>query len=647
VITSRAFIAGLVALAVASPALGQPRHDALGDPLPEGAIARLGTTRLQHVGASDIAAADFSPDSKTLASVDDTGKCILWDAITGKLVRELSHNAGINAMVAWADQGKSLVFVEWPGDICWCDVATGKVNRTWRPFAAEPKPGDAKEPLNMMCIGFGFSPRGDYLAVALLWFNARSAVRDQTVVILDVSQRKELWRLRQAFSWDCWAFSPDGKQVLAQKNSGARDVWDTATGKAVHQLVLDPDNKVQGRNAGRLFVASEDLLIADDDGIVSIWSYPAFKKKRTLKAREVTRPLAVSPDGKTLASALANRLYLLDIESGTEKPARPGHNDPVESLAFSVDGRELWTSSILNKDPRPASPGTTGLAVPRTTHRYVEELLSWQSGTWKKNSVSLWDLSDPKIVSADHRLFMDPRSSDDGVFALATNKVVTRFQLPKQTDVVGYRCFSPRGDFALVRLYDGQQKQLGLFETRSGKLLFMLGFDEAGRIAFSEDERWLAVRHLRAIEIVQISTGKRAATLTYPQQAEAPENAAYKSLEVLSLSPDGSLLAACVPGGSGIQVWSVAKGKKRFEIQTHGQSSSRLRVAWSPDGRMMAVGGLVDDHRIQIWETTAARMRLELPGHGAAVTSLAFSPDGRCLLSGSVDTTVLVWSVWN
>jgi WD40 repeat protein len=346
-------------------------------------------------------------------------------------------------------------------------------------------------------------------------------------------------------------------------------------------------------------------------------------------------------------------LYLLDIESGTEKPARPGHNDPVESLAFSADSRELWTSSNLNKDPTKASLATLATAgvgqgqLTKTTHSYVEELLRWQCGTWKKTSVSLRDLSDPKIVSADHRLFMDPRSSDNSVFELATKKLVTRFQLPKQTDLVGYQCFSPRGDFALVRLHDGQQKQLGLFETRSGKLLFLLGIDEAAWIAFSEDERWLAVQHLRAIEIFQISTGKRTATLTDRPNAGAAEKAGFTNLEMLSLSPDGSLLAAYVSGGNGVQVWSVANGKQRFEIRTHGVPHSRLRLAWSPDSRMLAVGGLADDHRIQIWETTAGRVRLELPGHGAAVTSLAFSPDGHCLLSGSWDTTVLVWSVWN
>jgi WD40 repeat protein len=265
----------------------------------------------------------------------------------------------------------------------------------------------------------------------------------------------------------------------------------------------------------------------------------------------------------------------------------------------------------------------------------------------KKTSVSLWDSSDPKIVSADHRLFMDPRSSDDGVFALATKKVVTRFQLPKQTDVVGYRCFSPRGDLALVRLYAGDQIQLGLFETRTGKFLFLLGFDEARWIAFSEDERWLAVQHSQAIEIFQMSAGKRVATLTNRGKAGTAESAGFTNLEMLSLSPDGTLVAACQSGDSSIQVWSVATRKKRLEIQTQGKSSRRLRVAWSPDSRMLAVGGLADDHRIQIWETTAGRIRLELPGHGAAVTSLAFSPDGHRLLSGSWDTTVLVWSVWN
>src|ERR1700682_5604761 len=65
--------------------------DTQGDPLPEGAFARLGTGRLRHWG-SKISAIAFSPDGSTLAPV--AGETIrFWDPATGKETRRIDCNA--------------------------------------------------------------------------------------------------------------------------------------------------------------------------------------------------------------------------------------------------------------------------------------------------------------------------------------------------------------------------------------------------------------------------------------------------------------------------------------------------------------------------------------------------------------------------
>jgi WD40 repeat protein len=56
---------------------------------------------------------------------------------------------------------------------------------------------------------------------------------------------------------------------------------------------------------------------------------------------------------------------------------------------------------------------------------------------------------------------------------------------------------------------------------------------------------------------------------------------------------------------------------------------------------MLAIG-----HRtIQLWEVATMKLRREFDGHQGAIRSLAFSPDGRLLASGSADTTILIWEV--
>src|SRR5262245_23071154 len=74
------------------PAAGQvpsekARHDALGDPLPLGAVQRLGTVRLRHGGAVPCAA--FLPDGKTLVSRGGDAVLRFWDPATGKETRHL------------------------------------------------------------------------------------------------------------------------------------------------------------------------------------------------------------------------------------------------------------------------------------------------------------------------------------------------------------------------------------------------------------------------------------------------------------------------------------------------------------------------------------------------------------------------------
>src|SRR5437867_3892924 len=68
--------------------------DTLGDPLPAGAVARLGTTRLRH--ASHVINLAYSPDGKVLATAGDDDLARLWDANTGKEIRRLiGHRNGV------------------------------------------------------------------------------------------------------------------------------------------------------------------------------------------------------------------------------------------------------------------------------------------------------------------------------------------------------------------------------------------------------------------------------------------------------------------------------------------------------------------------------------------------------------------------
>src|SRR5690606_33028421 len=66
-------------------------------------------------------------------------------------------------------------------------------------------------------------------------------------------------------------------------------------------------------------------------------------------------------------------------------------------------------------------------------------------------------------------------------------------------------------------------------------------------------------------------------------------------------------------------------------------------VAWSPDGTQLASGST--DHTARVWDATSGQALRALEGHTGSVFSVAWSPDGTRLASGSYDGTVRVWGV--
>lgn len=100
------------------------RTDQLGDPLPSGAIARLGTCRLRPHG--NVYYMAFSPDGKTLAAADKH-TIRLWDAATGKELRRFGRPRPYGSWsLAFSSDGKLLAAEDSNGVICFWDPATGQ-----------------------------------------------------------------------------------------------------------------------------------------------------------------------------------------------------------------------------------------------------------------------------------------------------------------------------------------------------------------------------------------------------------------------------------------------------------------------------------------------------------------------------------------
>ncbi len=68
-----------------------------------------------------------------------------------------------------------------------------------------------------------------------------------------------------------------------------------------------------------------------------------------------------------------------------------------------------------------------------------------------------------------------------------------------------------------------------------------------------------------------------------------------------------------------------------------------MSVAFSPDGKYLASGS--QDNTVKLWNVESQNEITTLQGHSSYVHSVTFSPDGKYLASGSTDKTVKLWSV--
>jgi WD40 repeat protein len=74
-----------------------------------------------------------------------------------------------------------------------------------------------------------------------------------------------------------------------------------------------------------------------------------------------------------------------------------------------------------------------------------------------------------------------------------------------------------------------------------------------------------------------------------------------------------------------------------------GHEDSVNSVAFSPDGKLIVSGS--DDNTVRLWDIKGNRVAQPFQGHEDSVNSVAFSPDGKLIVSGSGDKTVRLWDI--
>jgi WD40 repeat protein len=366
--------------------------------------------------------------------------------------------------------------------------------------------------------------------------------------------------------------------------------------------------------------------------------------------------VAFSPDGKTLASGGSDRIVKVhDTATGKQLLAYKGHGKGVSGVAFSPDGKhvasaggfdgtvQVWEAATGRRVLRIAtgrkwlgrvafSPDGRKLAVAD----HDAGLTTWDARTGKK----LLDLR-AGVTQMDTALAFSP----DGKTLASANAGVTLWDAQTGKKLLSFPPDAGFGGSAVAFSPDGRRllgdtgTTLRVWEVPSGKEVAIVPRLDSGgplSLAVSPDGRWAALVHLGKHSIRVWDLAQGAEVLTLRGHTHLVQDVAF--------SPEGARLASASADGS-VKVWDLTTHPV---TTTTGPNAATVdQVAWAPDGKTLAIT-CVDDLRgggysVRVLDADTGYTLRRLSGHTNMLWAVAYSPDGRRLVSASTDGTARVW----
>ena len=499
------------------------------------------------------------------------------------------------------------------------------------------------------------------------------------------------------------AYRPDGKQVATYGEDQTIRLWDPSTGqqKALLRAEFAPPNL---ESASRTIYNSDGSRIASYSqwagaaGTSRLWDTTTGLEIGVLAKWQIgTRPGAFSPDGKRVAVASAQYVYLCDTVTG-RKLARLGpHVSKVESLAYSPDGKRIASRSTSIIQLWDGESGKQ-VGVLRDHTAEISSLVFSPDGsrlisgsTYPENAARLWDSAtgEPLAVFTGHKNEILTVAFSSGGKRIATGSADQTARLwdaytgrlvailAGHTGRVLHVLFSPNGtrvatasEDATLRLWDAQTGELiGVLRghsasvpwdrspvfTPDGAHLVSGSSDGTVRIwDMSQFERNALRGHESFVYDVAFSpSGEQIASAAWDGTARLWDATTGLQTGLLkhqttiissvAFNHDGLRLATR-ERHRGITIWDVMTQKSVRNWNVPPRGSIDARSTFCPNGTLLASGSGAGP--VIIWDVASGRELTQLEGHQDIPVDVAFHPDGILLAStGGLDRTVRLWDV--
>jgi WD40 repeat protein len=683
---------------------------AVASPLPPGARARLGSTDLWHGPiVYDLA---FAPDGKTFFSLSSADSAVRqWDAATGAETRAFAGPKGRVTAFSLSRDGRLLVTAGDDKTVRVWNAANGESLATWT--------------RKLTPAAVALAPDGKSLAVL-------PGDEPDSVAVLDSASGKELHKFKAVD--DSTAplrrgrgrpflgvdddydprpegtvlFSPDGR-FLAVHASQQVTLWDTNSHKRVRRYDVTRNNLMRGGGFGpgggfigdvggyvslQFSSDSQTLLAAGGAGGVLRWDIHSVEPAEVLKADDVGA-VGVAADAGVVAAGGRNGLILWNSE-GKRLQQLSADTVTLTAVACSADGKtavtgdrqgrlRIWDvaagKELVLPGPRPVF---RALAVSADGAVTCDEyaVVRWdakgkEGKRFKLDPASLTDL----LLSPDGRT-LAAQQADGEVKLIDTATGEARATLGGKERRLTALQFSPDGRLLAAldagaagpgrgpgggpggpRLRGTPAGNVSIYDARTGKEVRQLtvGGVVGDQFVFLPDGRTLvSASSGDNVCLWETLTGKLRRSLPSPN-ATAPSDDDFVDIlmaqrlwrlrgnvadskftltpQQLAVSPDGGAVAAVQRNS--VSVLDLQTGRALARLENH--AGNVTCVAYSPDGRLLVTAG--NDAAVHLWDGATGKEIGTLTGHRGPVRSASFAPDGKTLVTGSEDQTALVWDV--
>jgi WD40 repeat protein/class 3 adenylate cyclase len=562
---------------------------------------------------------------------------------------------GLGTMAAISPDGKTLAVAGGEGD------SSGEVALLFFDARTYEQSG---APLSAVASGdasVAYSPDGRTVAIG----------GDRAIRLIDARTHERLAKTTLDGAAMRLAFTSDGSRLVVLVAYGAEDdaritIHDAATLREIGPAI-EPEN-FTGAFVNFYYTSPTFALTADDRSLVTAseggelawWDLRSRRKTRTLRTRNGLHALTLSPDGRTAAVGVDGGIELVDVRAGTRRPGRGGPAGNPNWLLFSPDGRTvvatnlngtvtLWDadSGALRKTLRGHSnsvqqPVFSPDGETLYTVSFDDTAIAWDlkgdrglgrpfTFTHDRTfSAEGFDNGHPGVFSPDGRL-LAVGLKEEGIQLYDAGKLspVGAPLLRTGGEVKGL-AFAPDGRTLAARTLYGN---LTLWDVdRQSRLRTLLhSGDEAvdPNLAFSPDGETLASASPIGVWRWNVKTGKFLDTIGGGEVGD------------LVFSPDGSRIAFVRGDVWGAEVWDVAGRSRITSVEAAPQLD--LAIALSPDGSLLALGGLSRTVRLLNIRTGKLLHSLDQGGNGAF--TLEFSPDGRTLAVSGFEPVASLWDV--